>query len=1260
MTESSKKLIKIKENCVTTIDPENKTKSKKKGTTKTNQLIKKKCTFTIDPEFYVKGKKSKNEPIKKELEQKEKPIEKEIIEEPERKIITTKQPDNIFPEPEPISKPKPKKESKHSDTQLAPMLLTNKEMETQTDPILFMPDDKKVNPVIFVNKRPRKPRKITEAEAEAEQPKKHNISEDDLKNMVDFGEGVKKAKRLNKDFTVLQIKNVIEQYHDKYPKKKIPRYKTMKKKSLLELLDKLKIKIYGNYDVPENQPAKKYVRPSPLAKFGVKKYKDDEQDEYIVELNKNKRYENPLQALNKTMDKEGKKIYVKPKEHQRKFIQHYIFSGLKGCVLYHGTGSGKTLSAVIASYYYLKIYPTHKVIIISPSALLYNFIEGMVKYGLDIRDNRYSYFTYDQYIRHPQMGKNCLLIVDEAHNLRTPYNIKEIRDPETDQNKGEISVTNKRGYFIQQYGGNKAHKCLFLTATPFVNTLYDIENLLAMCDSRMPIPVSTFADVIDNANDYNAYFSYRISYFKSTYDENYPKRIDNLEALYMTDKEALEYDEIMSKGAHPDPDIEKENPNAFYSAEKYASNMINKGNNQKIEWIEKKIIKKSKQKFIVYSGLYDAGIQQLKNVLDENNIGYKEITGRQSASKKEDSKKFFNYYNFGKKNFFDPKKIGKDEKYINSEFRVLLISMAGGQGVDTINCQNIILLDGTWNDATSEQIIARAIRYQSHAQLPSKPKNERYVKVYRLFLVKKESKPLMDVITKKGFDKWADLKGEVKKSTEIELELRKKENKKYVPTVKELKELKIDEYSKSMFTKQYSKTGKKVPFIKDKTIPINHRGSIGKKAYTTYEYGWDQYNALKTDKERQAWRIKKYAEWYTAHKDKNEKTMKSKFLEKVLGNKSPITREMLVSMTIDVRLLILSKSKQENIDKFIKNFSNEDKKKNSIKTFEQYESDLMRQYEIECKKIKGNITDEKQAEIYAKLLKDEKIKILDNPYESQGMKVEIISKDVKYQQYFTSPTLAKKLVELSGLKDLEGTIKVLEPTAGDGALIKPVLEYIEKDIRIDMVELSDTEREKLAKIEAKGKTVLKLLDHQNFLTFVPPDRYDVILMNPPFHIYSKSNAELKGDVRDFDFVERAFAMLKKGGVLCAIMSKHFIGMEPEFEKWLKDKCKRSTYEIKKGEKFSNGVTIDIVLMKIEKIPREQDLSNKEKNKIMVLTDKDDARIYKKTFYKDQRKEGIEILNNEEDLPLKVNKENKEKELEPKNIKKIELKKVSRR
>ena len=73
---------------------------------------------------------------------------------------------------------------------------------------------------------------------------------------------------------------------------------------------------------------------------------------------------------------------------------------------------------------------TQTAVVISPSALLFNFVAGLVQYGLDKNDNRYSFYTYEKYARNQKIAKDALLIVDEAHNFRTEIKTNEIKDPD--------------------------------------------------------------------------------------------------------------------------------------------------------------------------------------------------------------------------------------------------------------------------------------------------------------------------------------------------------------------------------------------------------------------------------------------------------------------------------------------------------------------------------------------------------------------------------------------------------------------------------------------------------------------------------------------------------------------------------------------------------------------------------------------------------------------------------------------------------------
>ena len=70
-------------------------------------------------------------------------------------------------------------------------------------------------------------------------------------------------------------------------------------------------------------------------------------------------------------------------------------------------------------------------------------------------------------------------------------------------------------------------------------------------------------------------------------------------------------------------------------------------------------------------------------------------------------------------------------------------------------------MEPNWNEATTEQIIARAIRYKSHNALPQRL---RYVNVYRLLLVDKNNKQIIDKLFNPEFGDWDIVCDSFKKS----------------------------------------------------------------------------------------------------------------------------------------------------------------------------------------------------------------------------------------------------------------------------------------------------------------------------------------------------------------------------------------------------------------------------------------------------------------------------------------------------------------
>jgi len=135
--------------------------------------------------------------------------------------------------------------------------------------------------------------------------------------------------------------------------------------------------------------------------------------------------------------------------------------------------------------------------------------------------------------------------------------------------------------------------------------------------------------------------------------------------------------------------------------------------------------------------------------------------------------------------------------------------------------------------------------------------------------------------------------------------------------------------------------------------------------------------------------------------------------------------------------------------------------------------------------------------------------------------------DVNLQQdfqFFATPkSVAKKLAEMAGHYGLyEQGCKILEPSAGQGALVEALLE-LNQTAEVLCVELMDTN---VSVLKRKGFNVIK----GDFLTVdLFPREFDLIVANPPF---SKN--------QDIDHVLRMFDCLDEGCEIITLMSTHWL------------------------------------------------------------------------------------------------------------------------
>jgi hypothetical protein len=136
-----------------------------------------------------------------------------------------------------------------------------------------------------------------------------------------------------------------------------------------------------------------------------------------------------------------------------------------------------------------------------------------------------------------------------------------------------------------------------------------------------------------------------------------------------------------------------------------------------------------------------------------------------------------------------------------------------------------------------------------------------------------------------------------------------------------------------------------------------------------------------------------------------------------------------------------------------------------------------------------------------------------------------------FNAFFTPKENSHKLVELSQIEqDKKERIEILEPTAGIGNLILPLMKLDNSNnFNIDAIE-------RTLQFYKLGNAIFDSLDnvswfHLNFFEYKTDKKYDYIFINPPLNITYNQN-----EVLDIDFLDYSYQLLKDGGKLCCIIS----------------------------------------------------------------------------------------------------------------------------
>lgn len=381
-------------------------------------------------------------------------------------------------------------------------------------------------------------------------------------------------------------------------------------------------------------------------------------------------------------------------------------------LVYHGLGSGKTLTSLSAADKYN--LPLN---VVGPASLKHNFPKEKEKHDIE---SKVDVSTYNKPVSFPE----SLLVFDEAHRMGRPES--------------------KRSHYPDTMKGRKT---LFMTGTPIRNHPSELIPLMRGLNINIPrdskVFNSKFIDEIKNnpgiiasifrgvkpgveykaknLDQFKDLLKNKVDYHTNS-TEDYPEVKSSVIETEMTPKQNEAYEMALKQqpslaykirnGIDPSK-AESRRLNAFLSATRQISNNPTKFNlkatledapkiQRAVKEIKNRVKKDKNYKGVTYSSYLDSGVYPMSELLKD--VPHRIFTGNQSAKEKDE--------------------IVKD--YNSGKIKQLLISGAGAEGLDLKGTKLMQILEPHWNKSLIDQVKGRAIRYKSHDHLP---KDEQKVEV---------------------------------------------------------------------------------------------------------------------------------------------------------------------------------------------------------------------------------------------------------------------------------------------------------------------------------------------------------------------------------------------------------------------------------------------------------------------------------------------------------------------------------------------------
>jgi len=379
-------------------------------------------------------------------------------------------------------------------------------------------------------------------------------------------------------------------------------------------------------------------------------------------------------------DRSKGKLY----DYQRKFIEDWTVSAQEMAILYYGVGSGKTMVAVHCAEQYQEITKNAHVYFILPASLVIGTINEMYKVGIDAKRKNdkgeyiYYFISYQQLLNSDfEFKENSLLIIDEAHNLRNIVSgeLSSAANADRPLLTGTFSLVGNKLSQKLILNKHKFLRTIMMTGTLFVNDETDIDALIAIGYKKPPLLEldKKTLDVINNNNPklFKIYYEGLIAFYRlSETDPRFPKKHYQLVDVPSADVVPVE------------------------GSDEYFRKSRSQGTVEKMEWLFEFLGSRQEEKTLIYSQFKSAKIKPILKQLRARGFKVGYISGELDQLEKT---KVVKQYNTG-------------------EINVLIFTLSIKEGISFKETKNIIIIEPYWNYAIMEQIIARGIRANSHAE----------------------------------------------------------------------------------------------------------------------------------------------------------------------------------------------------------------------------------------------------------------------------------------------------------------------------------------------------------------------------------------------------------------------------------------------------------------------------------------------------------------------------------------------------------------